>query len=228
MEQKKNINQLANTEFSNVRVAVDLSDHNIEDDSRILIPFSYFQYYGMMNKAGEVIVEPKYDRILDSCRNESDVVRVGIYYTYGFNRATKEPSTYLRTKWGLIDSKGKIILSPEYKQIGLSDDNKILTIQYMDDQYEVRGVDGNVIIPKGTFPWIDAYEGGLTRAYTGDYNNKKWGIIDSRGNIILPFNYSGIWNFYKKKRTNTTIEVIDEFGNKRIGFFDLITHEVKI
>lgn len=227
MEQK-NIKDLANKELSNVRIAVDFSDYDIEKDPRMLIPFSYYQYYGMMNKAGEVVVEPKYDRILDSCRDESDVVRVGINYTYGFNRATKEPSTYLRTKWGLIDSKGRIILSPEYKQIGLSDDKKILTIQYMDGQYEVRDVDGDIIVPKGTFPWIDSYDGDLTRTYIGDCKNKKWGIIDSHGNIVLPFNYSRIWNFYKKNRITTTIEVIDKFGNKRIGFFNLITHEVTI
>lgn len=223
-----NITDLANKLFSNVRIAVDFSEYDMEKDSRLLIPFSYYQYYGMMNRVGEIVVEPKYDRILDSCRNESDVVRVGIDYTYGFNRATKEPSTYLRTKWGLIDSKGKIILTPEYKQIGVSDDNKILTIQYMDGQYEVIRVDGEVIIPKGTFPWIDSYDGGLTRVYTGGCNDKKWGIIDSHGNIVLPFNYSAIWNFYKKKRIDTNIEVIDEFGNKRIGFFNLITHEVRI
>lgn len=97
----KNINDLAKSEFSNVRISVDFSDYDIEKDARLLIPFSYYQHYGMMNRAGEVVVEPKFDRILDSCCKESDVVRVGIFYTYGFNRTSKEPSTYLRTKWGL-------------------------------------------------------------------------------------------------------------------------------
>ena len=104
MEQK-NIKDHANKEFSNVRVAVDYNDYDIEKDTRLLIPFSYYQHYGMMNRSGEVVVEPKYDRILDSCREDSDVVRVGIYYTYGFNRATKEPSTYLRTKSGMQNCK---------------------------------------------------------------------------------------------------------------------------
>ena len=131
MEQK-NIKDLANNAFSNVRIAVDFHDYDIEKDTRLLIPFSYYQYYGMMNKSGEIVVEPKFDRILDSCREDSDVVRVGIYYTYGFNRATKEPSTYLRTKWGLLNSKGKFILEPEYKQIGVSTDSSILTNQNID------------------------------------------------------------------------------------------------
>lgn len=182
----------------------------------------------MMNRSGEVVVEPKYDRILDSCREDSDVVRVGIYYTYGFNRATKEPSTYLRTKWGLLNCKGEFILEPEYKQIGVSDDNQILTIQHMDGQYEVISIDGTVIIPKGKYAWIDSFDGGLSRICVGDCDKKIWGIINSCGIIVLPLKYSNIWNFYKKKRIETTIEAIDEFGCKRVGSFNLITYEVNI
>lgn len=227
MEQK-NIKDHANKEFSNVRVAVDYNDYDIEKDTRLLIPFSYYQHYGMMNRSGEVVVEPKYDLILDSCREDSDVVRVGIYYTYGFNRATKEPSTYLRTKWGLLNCKGEFILEPEYKQIGVSDDNQILTIQHMDDQYEVISIDGKVIIPKGKYAWIDSFDGGLSRICVGDCDKKIWGIINSCGIIVLPLKYSNIWNFYKKKRIETTIEAIDEFGCKRVGSFNLITYEVNI
>lgn len=227
MEQK-NIKDHANKEFSNVRVAVDYNDYDIEKDTRLLIPFSYYQHYGMMNRSGEVVVEPKYDLILDSCREDSDVVRVGIYYTYGFNRATKEPSTYLRTKWGLLNCKGEFILEPEYKQIGVSDDNQILTIQYMDGQYEVISIDGKVIIPKGKYAWIDSFDGGLSRICVGDCDKKIWGIINSCGIIVLPLKYSNIWNFYKKKRIETTIEAIDEFGCKRVGSFNLITYEVNI
>lgn len=221
----KNINDLAKGECSNVRIAVDFTDYDIEKDARLLIPFSYYQHYGMINKDGEVVVEPKFDRIIDSCRKEADVVRVGIFYTYGFNRVTKEPSAYLRTKWGLLDSKGNFILEPEYKQIGVSDDSRILTIQHMDGQYEVISVDGDVIVPKGVYPWIDAFDGGLTRVYVGDCQNKKWGIIDSQGKVVLPLQYSNIWNFYKKNRTTTTIEAVDEHQNRLVGSFNLITHE---
>ena len=222
----KNINDLANNEFSNVRIAVDFADYDIEKDSRLLIPFSYYQHYGLMDRNGEVIVEPKFDRILDSCRQESDVIRVGIFYTYGFNRQTKEPSTYLRTKWGLLNSKGEFILEPEYKQIGVSDDCRILTIQHMDGEFEVVSVDGEVIVPKGTYAWIDAYDNGLTRVNNGGCEDKRWGIIDSNGKVVLPLEFTEIWNFYKKNRTTTSIETIDEYQNKRFGCFNLITHEI--
>jgi len=98
--ESKNIKKLGSLEYSNARILVDLFEYDIEKDTRILIPFSYYQHYGLMNRDGDVVVEPKYDRILDSCYRESDLIRVGLNYTYGFNRSTKEPSTYLDTKWG--------------------------------------------------------------------------------------------------------------------------------
>ena len=129
--ESKNIKELGKQEFSNVRILVDLPEYDIEKDTRLLIPFSYYQHYGLMNRNGDVVVEPKFDRILDSCHNSSDVIRVGLHYTYGFNMATKGPSTYLGTKWGLIDSDGNSILEPNYKGIGVSDDKKILTLRHM-------------------------------------------------------------------------------------------------
>lgn len=221
----KTIQDLNYLQYSNVRILVDYNDYNIENDNRVLIPFSFYQHYGLMNKKGEIIVEPKFDRILDSCHSESDFVRVGIYFTYGFNRATKEPSTYLRTKWGLVDSKGNFLLEPEYKGIGISDNKQFLTIHHMDGQYEVINVKGNVIVPKGTYPYIDTYSNGFARVNFFDGENKKWGLIDTHGKEVLPLTYSNIWNFVGLNRTWTTIEVIDEHGNKRSGKFYFLTRE---
>ena len=89
-------------------------------------------------------------------------------------------------------------------------------------------IDGKVIIPKGKYAWIDSFDSGLSRVSVGDCDKKIWGIVDSRGNIVLPLRYSNIWNFYKKNRLETTIEAIDEFGCKRVGRFSLITYEVNI
>lgn len=223
----KKIKGLANLDYANVRVLVDINDYTIGDDPRLLIPFSYYQYYGLMNRNAEVVVDPKFDRILDSCRHESDVVRVGIHYTCGFNR-TAEPATYLRTKWGLVDSKGNFILEPAYKGIGVSTDNRILTLQHMDGQYEVIDIDGKVIVPKGKYSWIDSFDNGLARVNHYDGENKRYGIIDDAGNEVLPLVYSNIWNFFNKNREWITIEAIDEHGNKRVDQFNLLTREATI
>lgn len=223
--ESKNFDELGNQKYSNIRVLVDLPEYDIEKDTRLLIPFSYYQHYGMMNRNGEVVVEPKYDIILDTCRKVSDVVRVGVYYTYGFNRGSNEPSTYLGSKWGLIDCNGKFILEPNYKQIGISDDNRILTIRHMDYQYEVITVDGKVIVPKGKYACIDISDKGLIRVNDFKGEDIRWGIIDAKGNVVLPLQYSNIWNFVSKNRELITIESIDEQGNRLVGNFDLATHK---
>ena len=111
------IAEFNNQELSNVRILVDLKEYDIEKDTRLLIPFSYYQHYGLMNRDGE--------------------------------------SSYPGIKWGLIDSTGNFILEPNYKEIGVSNDKKILTLRHMDGQYEVITIDGEVVIPKGKYPWVD-------------------------------------------------------------------------
>lgn len=226
--EKKHIEDLASLEFSNVRVLVDFQDYNISQDRRLLIPFSYYQRYGLINQNGEVVVEPKYDRILDSCREDSDVIRVGITYTYGFNRATKEPSTYSKTKWGLLDSRGDVLLEPDYQGIGISTDKKLLTLHHFNGQYEVVTIDGEVIVPKGKYPWIDSFDSGFARVNYFDGESKKYGLIDSTGKEVLPLQYSTIWNFYNRNRKWVTVEAIDEYGNKRVGRFTFLTRQLDI
>lgn len=221
------IKGLINSEYSNIRVLVNLADYNIQEESRLLIPFSYYQYIGLMNQKGEIVVESKFDRILDSCRKTSDVIRVGIHYTFGFNRSS-DPTTYQKTKWGLVDSEGKFILQPEYKSIVVSTDNRTLTLQHNDGQYEVIDIDGKVIVSKGKYSWIDSFDNGLARVNLYDGEKKKYGIIDEEGNEVLPLAYSNIWNFFKKNREWITIEAIDECSNKRVGQFNLFTRKATI
>ena len=221
------IENLPYHEFANIRILVDYSDYERGVDNRILIPFSYYQHYGLMNQKGEIVLKPKYDVIQDSCRKKSDVVRVGVYYTYGFNRE-KEPKTYMGIKWGLVDSNGTFILEPEYKEIGVSTDKRILTLRHMDGRYEVINIDGTVIVPKGKYSWIDSFDRGLCRVNQHGENSTKWGIIDTSGFEVLPVCYSSIWNFFKKNRDWITVEVADKHGNKRVGQFDLLTHKLSI
>lgn len=224
----KKVENLAYFKSSNVRILVDYNDYNIKDDNRLLIPFSYSQHFGLINKVGEVVVEPEYDIISDSCYEESDLIRLGKYYTYGYNRKTKDPSTYLGIKWGLIDSKGNFILDSIYKWIDISDDKKILTVRHMDFQYEVIDVDGVVVVPKGFYSWIDTFVNGLARVISMDGENKKWGIIDELGNQVLSLRYSRVWKFTNKNQRLIPVETIDEHGNTHIGHFDLFTREVSI
>lgn len=224
----KNIQDLNQDRFARISIPVDYIDYDRAKDPRILIPFSCYGHYGFMNRSGEVVIEPKFDVILDSCCKDSDVIRVGKYYTYGFNCKTKAPSTYLAAKYGLVDSKGRFILEPEYREIYVSDDNRLLTIRHMDYQYEVITIDGKVIVPKGVYPYVDCFSNGYVRVNCKDGAEKRWGLIDTEGKIVLPLRYSSIWNFCGHNRQWVTVEDMDEFGHKRVGKFYFSTCELKM
>lgn len=100
-------------------------------------------------------------------------------------------------------------------------------------QWAVIDNQGNFIVPFGKYGWIDGFDSGLARVRThsisesardsvisyfnlsegGDSgvicNNSKgykWGIINERGEEVLPLVYDNIWNFYRKNRFSTTVE----------------------
>lgn len=224
-----NIKDYAKNPYSFTNILVDAKTYSSKLDNRLLIPFIHFQHIGFFNKDGEVVVEPRFDRVLDDIRSEKDVVRVGIYCTYGYNRASGTPSTYMRAKWGLLNSKGETLIEPEMREIRVSDDKRLLTIQNWTSRWGVITVDGEEVVPFGSYGWMDAFDHGLCRVkrQTEDGRNF-WGIIDSDGKIVLPLDFTAVYGFSGKNRASTTIETIDEHGNKRIGTFDLLSRTYKI
>ena len=98
----------------------------------------------------------------------------------------------------------------------------------MDDMYQWGVIDnnGNIIVPFGKYDWIDCFDQGLARVnirMPQEGNRyatvKKWGIINERGEEVLPLIYDEIWNFYGKNRYSTKAVLDEEEYN--IYFHDL-------
>lgn len=98
--------------------------------------------------------------------------------------------------------------------------------------YAVIDNDGNIIVPYGKYGWISGFCGGLARVVSY-YNlarsrvgsipeSEKWGIIDEKGNEVLPLEYDEIWNFMGKGRNDTKV-VIDGVEKR----FDLKNRKMK-
>ncbi len=51
--------EFTNIEYFIARVMIDFADYNIREVLRPIISFSYYQYFGLMNKKGEIAVKPK-------------------------------------------------------------------------------------------------------------------------------------------------------------------------
>ncbi|MBO4603182.1 MAG: WG repeat-containing protein [Salinivirgaceae bacterium] len=70
--------------------------------------------------------------------------------------------------------------------------------------YGVVDFNGNIIVPFGKYDWIDAFWRGLARVKigqgvgTGYIPGNKWGIINAKGEEVVPVEYDEIWNFFGK------------------------------
>lgn len=117
---------------------------------------------------------------------------------------------YRRLLYGLINSKGEVILEPSFRHLIPAIGNKELyTVQNKESQYGVLRTDGSVVVPFGKYNWIDGFDNGLARVKTGGMTNgineSKWGLVDEEGEVVLPIEYDAIWTFYGKERNSTNV-----------------------
>ena len=211
------------------KVLVPASSYNMQDDNRLLIPFTCDDKIGFANKEGEVIVMPKYTAYYGECYQESDFIKVAVIET-GYPKAGGKVSTYHRLLYGLINAKGEVVLEPSYLSLIPAINGKPLyTVQNRAYQYGVLTSAGKVEIPFGKYCWMDGFDNGLARVQLSmprkDADdliptNSMWGIIDEHNNVVLPIEYDNIWNFYNRNRYTTKVEKDGKSWN--ISFSELL------
>ena len=191
---------------------VPASSYNMQDDNRLLIPFTCGDKIGFANKEGEVVVKPQFTMYYDDCYDESDYIRVAVDDLYGFPRSRGRVATYKRPMYGLINYKGETIFEPSfYCLIPAIGNEKLYTVQNKHFGYAVLNIDGTEVVPFGKYSWIDGFNKGLARVRNGNVTNgqnengNKWGLIDENGKEVLPLDYDNIWNFYGKQRVTTKV-----------------------
>lgn len=95
--------------------------------------------------------------------------------------------------FGAKDQRGEVIIPPQYMEMqpfscGLS---LVRNHQY---QYAYIDINNNQVIPFGKYSWCDPqFTCGFSRVMEYHYLEKKWGIIDTLGNIVVPLKYDRIW-----------------------------------
>lgn len=103
---------------------------------------------------------------------------------------------------------------------------RVVTIQGY--KMGVLDMEGNEIVPFGKYDWIDGFERGLARVRTPKVYAKKegspkvfgkWGIINEKGEEVLPLEYDSVWNFLGK---NYDTIIVEKNGiTSKIRFVDL-------
>lgn len=201
------------------KILIPAPKYDSREDTRLLIPFTEERHIGFMDKSHKVIVPPKYNMYYEECYSENDYIVVEkIVRNWVPNKG--ESFQHLQ---GLINHKGETIFPCEYTKISPAKDPKknIFTVKHPHEGCAVVTVDGEMIIPYGEYQDISGYTKGFARVR----QNGKYGIIDETGKVVVPIEYSTIWNFYKKDWYATKLEKDGKrydfwFMDKRITLFD--------
>lgn len=91
--------------------------------------------------------------------------------------------------FGLKDKSGNIIIPPQYTNFNPFSCG-LAMVRNASLQYAYINIDNTQIIPFGLYSWCDSsFCWGLARAV----KDGKWGIINTQGNIILPFQFDKIY-----------------------------------
>ena len=194
------------------KVLVPASSYNMQDDNRLLIPFTSGDKIGFVDKEGAIVVKPQFTMYYDDCYDENDYIRVAVDDLYGFPRCGGRVATYKRPMYGLINYKGETIFEPSfYRLIPAIGNKNLYTVQDKNYKYAVLNIDGKEVVPFGKYSWIDGFDKGLARVIIGNVTNgqnengNKCGLIDENGKEVLPLEYDDIWAFYGKKRATTKV-----------------------
>lgn len=127
------------------KVLVPASSYNMQDDDRLLIPFTSGDKIGFVNKEGYIVVKPQFTMYYGDCYDESDNIRVAIDDLYGFPRSAGRFATYKRPMYGLINYKGETIFEPSFYSLIPAIGNKNLyTVQNNHFEYAVLNIDEGV------------------------------------------------------------------------------------
>lgn len=187
-----------------VDIIVPYEDWNQDRDTRKLIPFIKGTKIGFVNEQREVVVEPKYDLVQGNVYRDDDYVKVGIVYSYAYEKKNSRPYVYTRTKWGLLNSKGECVLETNYSGIVVGENTIIVRRAYgyeYDGAHALLDLQGKPIVPFGIYWDIEPFENGLARCrnkrlVNGDHL-ESFGVINEQGEVVLECKERQIMPFYQ-------------------------------
>ena len=150
---------------------------------------------GLVNYLGEEVIPPIYDSIGISFSEGRLAVLSGKYWAlFDSTGIQRSPFEYLHigqshahripfkdktNKWGYLDSAGQVRIAAQYSYA--SDFSEGLAFCMRGDTIGYIDTSGQVLIPFLHFKYGGRYQ--EQRAYAG--NDKRYGIIDNMGNIII-------------------------------------------
>lgn len=179
--------------------------------------------WGYINTKGEFVITPQFDAVTEFSDGYASVSVGGkwgiidssgsyvVSPQYGYiSRFSKGVAVVVNfdvdddgnDKYGLIDTKGKLLLPITYDEIGSSnfdelnsdglnfdDDIDIFRIE-SNEKYGYANTKGEIIVN----PTYDS-AGSFSEGYADVCNNEKYGFIDQKGKLVIPCQYDKTLSF---------------------------------
>lgn len=158
--------------------------------------------YGLIDKTGKRLLSPKYTHLWPF---SGGMAAVGIY-----DRNKGED------KWGFIDQTGKEIVSLKYDRIYAYKEG-IAVVEKGEKKYFTVNKTGKETLLNYDRIGSESYDRIVVEV------NKKFGFINSKGEVVVPLKYDNAYDFSKWQRTGYLANVSQ--GNKS-GFIDTSGREV--
>lgn len=213
-----------------MKVIVDSNNYNLQGEKRLLVPFVeirkgenfYVQKQGLLNKKGNIVVEPKYDFIVGDCFSEDELLVLGQYY--------QEPDNpHIFCHHDIYSGEGELVFG-DVLDFVMSTDRKLVTI-FVNSEYEygwgVASSKNSYLIRPGKYDWISGFHKGYARIKKGTETNGNtdanvlWGIVNEDGLDVLPPTYHNIYNFYGKDFDSIKVQKEKDGNYNYISFKEL-------
>lgn len=192
----KQLQYLHDTGFS-----IPISKFTLQNFGGKLVPIQKKEKFGCVDRQGHIVIDVCYDDVSIYSGIESFIVVK--------NYINDSKSRY---RVGLLDCKGKTILPMEYIAISIEfGGNRIRVRNAESDKTALLDLKGNFIIPYSAYTlWWSSFKGFMKVS-----KNKRYGLIDSSGNEVLPCVYTDMWGdsefseylFVKQNGKTTKIKI---------------------
>ena len=203
----------------------------IDDRGKICIPPEYDQMalindsgtvaaeknglYGMLDANGKVLLDFKYKYINESFNGHCTVAVEDAHGDFA---------------WGVVDEQGKMILPAEYKSIDIYPDGTMIVGHAekigdfeMNTLYGYMNMAGEWII-EPRFASAEPFQYGyapvrmrvtIRDPFSDTGRARRWGLIDARGEFVLPAEFDGI-DLFSEQRHDT---VFSQYGTGKKGTY---------
>jgi len=192
-----------------------------------LMLFSVDGQYGIINLDGKILIQPAFDYI-DNLK---------YFDENGFFTFTKNKL------YGIADLTGKIIINPSYRYIDLGPNHT--AILEKDRENSLMDFEGKTIIPFGKYNLSLITSDTRTKNLNllsfqikkNDGKNKLYGLMNTKGEILIPPKYTEINRFYNNHLTvfdyhstnrQTSVGVVSKEGKELIDPSDLKYFRINI